>query len=312
MKKLSLFLAISILITACVDKDYDLSNIKTDDIGIGDETSEFRIPLATVKVGMAEIKEGGANIEEIFSEADLWLPSPLPNSAQFVDFAQFSNANYIDALTTALLAQMRQETKKCAAVRDLIWDKYRNEFLHTLNLPVDVTKAQYQVAFDAAIATGVTEFQQEIRNIAGRYITQIKVQDVHYVISNIDLSSDVVDMLADNLDPQGTPNAKNTLHLYGEITSQLPLSMQLHPTFSPTQLQFTVDVAAGDAPNMIAESNDTRLYEEDLRQIVAGTTINIPLDLRRYYPAMGFKADLQHQIVITLRLIKRGGLKLDL
>ena len=115
-------------------------------------------------------------------------------------------------------------------------------------------------------------------------------------------------MLADNLDPEGTPNARNTLFLYGQITSGLPLSLLLDPSFSPTEITFQVGVGADKASNDIPQ---TQLFAEDLRQIVEGITIRIPVTLTEYYPGKGFSDD-QYQIVISLSLLKNGGLKLDI
>mgnify|MGYP001512705596 CR=1 FL=1 len=75
IRKLILLLLSGMLSTACVDKDYDLGNIDTDNIAIGDEGSQFRIPLVKVLVSKDEIKNNGGNIEEIFREADIWFPS---------------------------------------------------------------------------------------------------------------------------------------------------------------------------------------------------------------------------------------------
>ena len=46
MRTLSLLLLSGALMTACVDRDYDLSDLDFDNVAIGDENSEFRIPLA--------------------------------------------------------------------------------------------------------------------------------------------------------------------------------------------------------------------------------------------------------------------------
>ncbi|MFR6635052.1 MAG: hypothetical protein ACLUQ6_10120, partial [Alistipes onderdonkii] len=54
----------------------------------------------------------------------------------------------------------------------------------------------------------------EVKSLAGSYLTELKVQDVTYDIGKIDIGGDVVDMLCENLDSEGTPNPKNTLHLY--------------------------------------------------------------------------------------------------
>ena len=53
-----------------------------------------------------------------------------------------------------------------------------------------------------------------------------------------------------------------------------------------------------------------QLFESDLRQIIEGAEIILPVSLEKYYPGYDFSSG--QQIVITLRLIKRGGLKLNL
>ena len=68
------------LSTACVDKDYDLRNIDTDNIAIGDEGSQFRIPLVKVLVSKDEIKNNGGNIEEIFPKPTSGFPPSCPTA----------------------------------------------------------------------------------------------------------------------------------------------------------------------------------------------------------------------------------------
>ena len=89
-------------------------------------------------------------------------------------------------------------------------------------------------------------------------------------------------MLADNLDPQGTPDPKNTLHLAGTVDNRLPLSLHIEP-------------------NLL--SGGVSLLDR--------TQIEIPVRLDRYYPGREY-ADREPQLEIRLRLIKRGALKLDL
>ena len=103
MRKLILLLLSGMLSTACVDKDYDLGNIDTDNIAIGDEGSQFRIPLVKVLVSKDEIKNNGGNIEEIFREADIWFPSQLPDG-KFVDLVKLQDKDdqtYVNTLLRA-------------------------------------------------------------------------------------------------------------------------------------------------------------------------------------------------------------------
>lgn len=301
---LSLFL-FGMLATSCIDKDYDLSEIDTDGVVIGDE---FRLPLATVTVGMSELSKGDTDIKALFDEADIWLPSPLPGGEKSVDLQKIQDTpSYTKDLLDALIGQMQTDDVKINAVADLLYDKYLGTFLPML--PPDTDPKDFKQVFITAFRS-TTELQDElageVRNLAGSYLTDLKVEDVTYDIGKIDIGSDIVDMLADNLDPKGTADPQNTLDIYGQITSALPVSLQFSPRFSPTEVEFDVHVE----PNVPAKIAETRLYESDLRQIIDGAEIILPVTLEKYFPGFGFTTD--QKIVINLRLVKRGGLKLNL
>lgn len=311
MRKLILLLLSGMLSTACVDKDYDLGNIDTDNIAIGDEGSQFRIPLVKVLVSKDEIKNNDGDIEKIFREADIWFPTQLPDD-KFVDLVKLQNEPaYVNTLLRTLREEMQTSDAKLASVVDLVWDKYAADFLPLLNLtaPDEQTfKTAFKTAYrnDASLRERLAD---EVSALARTYLTgSLGIDQLEYEVGHIDISSDIVDMLADNLDPEGTPNARNTLFLYGQITSRLPLSLRLDPRLSPTEVTFQVEVGVDKTSNDIPE---TQLFAEDLRQIVEGITIRIPVTLTEYYPGKGFSDD-QYQIVISLSLLKNGGLKLDI
>ena len=308
MRKFLPFLFAAALASSCIDNAYDLSNVNTDDVTIGDEDSEYRLPLATVYVSMSELKEGGADIKTLFDEADIWLPSPLPGNAAYVDLRELqNNPDTITPLLQALIDQMMDDDAKIAAVADLLAGKYLSTFLPLL--PPDTDPANFKPVFIEAFRNMPMlhdRLSNEVKSLAGNYLTDLKVQDVTYDIGKIDIGSDVVDMLCENLDSEGTPNPRNTLHLYGSITSALPVSLRIVPYFSPTNVRFDVTVE----PGRTNEIRETQLFESDLRQIIEGAEIILPVSLEKYYPGYDFSSG--QQIVITLRLIKRGGLKLNL
>lgn len=236
MRKFLPFLFAAALASSCIDNAYDLSNVNTDDVTIGDEDSEYRLPLATVYVSMSELNEGGADIKTLFDEADIWLPSPLPGNAAYVDLRELQNTpETITPLLDALIDQMMDDDAKITAVADLLAEKYLSTFLPLL--PPNTDPADFKPVFIEAFRNMPMlhdRLSGEVKSLAGSYLTELKVQDVTYDIGKIDIGGDVVDMLCENLDSEGTPNPKNTLHLYGSITSALPVSLRLVPYFSPT------------------------------------------------------------------------------
>ena len=293
MRKFLPFLFAAALASSCIDNAYDLSNVNTDDVTIGDEDSEYRLPLATVYVSMSELNEGGADIKTLFDEADIWLPSPLPGNAAYVDLRELQNTpETITPLLDALIDQMMDDDAKITAVADLLAEKYLSTFLPLL--PPNTDPADFKPVFIEAFRNMPMlhdRLSGEVKSLAGSYLTELKVQDVTYDIGKIDIGGDVVDMLCENLD---------------SITSALPVSLRLVPYFSPTNVRFDVTVE----PGKTNEIRETQLFESDLRQIIEGAEIILPVSLEKYYPGYDFTSD--QQIVITLRLIKRGGLKLNL
>ncbi|MEG0789690.1 MAG: hypothetical protein RSB23_05870 [Alistipes sp.] len=310
MKKLFLLLGATLLCISCIDNDYDLSNIDTDNTTIGGDESVFNMPLATVEVKMSELRaknDTGIDIQVVFNEVDIWLPSLLPEGADYLDISRLtSDPVYTDALLTALLKQMEMDGQKMEQVADLIWTKYSTPFIALL-FPTGgaPTQAEFMTAFKALFGQTAL-LRDEIKQVATTYLTDIDIDDIRYSIGKIDVGIDVIDMLAKNLDPAGTPNPKNTLHLYGEIYSMLPLSLALAPSFPPTSVHFDTFTIEPNATSKIPEA---QLFEIDLRQILSGVDLLIPITLVRYYPAVGFNE--QEVIRMSLCLKKCGGLKID-
>ena len=284
---LPLFL-FGMLVTSCIENNYDLSEIDTDGVVIGDE---FRLPLATVTVSMSELSKEGTDIKALFDEADIWLPSPLPAGGKYVDLQKIQHTpSYIDELLDELIEQMKRSDAKINAVADLLYDKYLGTFLPLL--PPNTDPKDFKQVFITMFraTTGLQEeLAGEVRDLAGGYLTDLKIEDVTY-----------------DLDPKGTANPRNTLDIYGEIISALPVSLQFSPRFYPTEVEFDIRVE----PNVKTKIGETRLHENDLRQIIDGTEIILPVKLEKYFPGSGFTPD--QKIVIALRLVKRGGLKLNL
>ena len=207
-KIFTFFLFAAALASSCIDNAYDLSNVNTDDVTIGDEDSEYRLPLATVYVSMSELNEGGADIKTLFDEADIWLPSPLPGNAAYVDLRELQNTpETITPLLDALIDQMMDDDAKITAVADLLAEKYLSTFLPLL--PPNTDPADFKPVFIEAFRNMPMlhdRLSGEVKSLAGSYLTELKVQDVTYDIGKIDIGGDVVDMLCENLDSEGTPN----------------------------------------------------------------------------------------------------------
>ena len=133
MKKLYALILCAACATACVDSEYDLSKISTDDIAIGDESSQFEVPLLKVYISMDELTDvDGEAIDTVFDEADIWLPNQLPDqdgNGYFVSVQRLvEDDQYVIGVLSALLGQMASDSEKLDQVASLLQEKYYTEF----------------------------------------------------------------------------------------------------------------------------------------------------------------------------------------
>ena len=265
-------------------------------------------------VTLEDIANGNLNILELCEKADKWLPSKLPGNADFVDLVLLSRNSYTDELFDALVAEMQSSAAKLDVMTDMMWTDCRHKIAGALGIPAE---DQYETQFKEAFRTAVRNTEQrvlnEVKSQFSGYLTEdLSVEPIDYNIGRVDISDDVIDMIADNLDPEGSGSSRNSLYLAGEIVSRLPVSLYLEPEFKTAAAPFLkFDVTVDATKEINEESEETRLYAESLRQLVDNAAINIPVTLEKYYPGRGFETD-KPQIEIKLHLIKHGGLKLDI
>ena len=224
MRKLFLPILAGALLTACIDKDYDLENVDTDNIAIGGDDSKFEVPLARVLVTLEDIANGDLNILELCEKADKWLPSKLPGNADFVDLVLLSRNSYTDELFDALVAEMQSSAAKLDVMTDMMWTDYRHKIAGALGIPAeDQYETQFKEAFRTAVRTAKREVLEVVKSQFDSYLTEdLSVEPIDYNIGRVDISDDVIDMIADNLDPEGSGSSKNSLYLAGEIVSGCP------------------------------------------------------------------------------------------
>lgn len=312
MKKLPLLFLVGLLAAGCVDKEYDLKDVETDNIAIGDSQSEFRCPLMTIRVSMQEITDNGIDIENVFRETDIWLPTELPDA--YVDIRRLvSDEAYVSTLLDLLVDELLVSDTKLDQVVELIWNTPAYRQSVTGSVPeldlddADTFRSLFRSLYQSSPQVrGLLD--EQVRLLAHDYLTALQVDDITYDIDRIDLDDNIVDMLSKNLDPEGTPDAKNTLHIYGTIANRLPLSAEIQARLRPTLIEVPVQIDAKSEENVIAE---TPIYGEDLRTLIHGCQVVIPVTLDRYY-RNGFDNTADCQLLIGLHLVKRGGLKLNL
>lgn len=307
------------LLAACSDSDYDLSKIQTDNITIGDDSSVTEMPLVTIQVPMSEIVNDQTNILALCAKADKWLPSRLPDGLEYLDLTRIEDPLYTGELFDTLLAEMNDNPQKLDVVATLIVEEYASKFTDLIGVPAS-NPEQFKKAFKMLYAN--PDVLHQLReSFVDYFATDLRVDPLRYQIGNIDISDEIVDMIADNLDPEGMPDPVNTLHFAGEVVCKLPISMQARPTFTSVWgsdiVAFDIRVDATREVNEIPESDDTRVYAEGLRQIVRGADVLIPILFERYYPGdtefLNTPVDdPSPQVAMKIYAIKRGGIKFNL
>lgn len=318
MRKFLTIFTLSLLAVSCIDNDYDLSDIDTDDIGIGDENSVFTCPLMTLRVAVADIVNEQGDLDGILAEADVWLPSRLPDGAEAVDVKRLTGGDgqqaqqaYVQTLLTVLQEEIDADAsdRKLEQIARQIYAEYREDFLPDY-LPVDVDEAEYIAAFRTVYHQQATHdlIWENIELFAARYLTtNLRIDVRPFVLSGIDVGADVRDMIV------GGDESKTSLSLFGDIATDLPVSFSAEPSFkaevegSDRTLfsfpSFTVFPTA-EAP---VEIEETSVSADALTVIFdQETRIELNMQLENYYP--GRSLDLGQGITINLKVRKKGGL----
>ncbi len=306
------FLSLLCILSLCFgcDKAYDLNKIESGDVTIGNDQSEWIMPLAQITVGMDELQDGSADIRAIFDEVDIWLPTTLPGNAEWVDivrlFERWNLSGRNAGGSYRRDARSRIEKNGRSGRYDWSNEGYRERF--TALIPADseeLFKAEFKEFFGEDNEAGEA-LRDTMGELAREFLSQIKINTITYN-ATLDVDDDLIDMLADNLDPEGTVDPVNTLDLYGEVRSSLPVSFEVAADFSETNVAIAPFLVEPDEENDIAP---VRLYKDDIRSLFSFFELNVDFMPQKYYPRIGF-SDSQ-SIRMMLHLKKRGGLNLNL
>lgn len=319
MKRLFFFLLLLMGAAACIDESYDLTKVEGDDVAIGDNSSEFRMPLVNITLTAEELiaqsDDSDSDVIEIYQEADIWLPTELPGGADFVEVILLQeDSAYLQSILDALFEEMLTSEQKRVEVCSLIARKYREELISVLPAGVPsqvIEQIQAATQEEAAALIGDlflddamhADMKISIGQVAEYHLTNMQVKDVIYDLGDLGLSSDIEDMILNNLDPKGTEPVVNALYLYGTIDSEFPFYLLVDPHLDGTE----IDLGPLRVTHEVYPIEEKRLYADDILVIFDGTTLTMPIRITRYYPKQGL--DDQSEVHIHLLLRKTGALK---
>lgn len=342
MKRLLPLCLLLLAPTACIDSDYDLSELETDRVGIGGDESEFAFPLATLRFSVDDLNDGTTPVTEVFDEVDTWLPTRYAS----LDLERLSGEerlDYVTEIVNDLFVELEEETApvrietpadlvrlidlpddqpapstRFSRIVSLLYERYRSRFDGILPFeileavpqlkvdPAHITERDYRRVFIAELKLNLSEIdlKGEILSMVSDYFTRA-ILDIgfdDFAIDPLDLGDEVTDLLAD-------PDDGAELTLYGSSESTLPIGFRATIGLSAApDVRLGIDLTRPDGESALEPA---RLSGAELRRIVdEGSTVRIALDLRSYDRTKGF--DPAQEVRLTLRIRKKGGLVLNL
>lgn len=323
MKNIIVIIALGaiLMLPSCIDEDFDLSNVESGDITIGNDDSEFLMPLANVSMTLDEINQEFGNdvvsITQLHEEVSVWMPSELPSGATYIDVTRLLNDDaYYNEIFEALYSEMLTNEQKRAAVSEYLIEKYREELFDALEdspYPlivsiVEMLKPLSDTEAAALLSALFMENSAEIKDIvydlSYEDVSRLELGDVHADIPALDISDEIKDALSNNIDAADVQNSKNALYIYGTVESDFPCRLLLQPKIENTKIDMgEIAVDRGEVA-----IDEVRVYKEDLQTIFDGSRLVLSLTIDRYYPYEKFNDD--SEITISLSIRKIGGLKM--
>lgn len=316
---------ITCTLVACIDSDYDLSNIETDDIAIGDSQSEFNMPVATVYFTSQNICNGAEgdeiSLKKIYDEVDIWFPSSMVDGNEYIEIFSLLDTEdfdqqYLDNLVQAVKDEIANIEQKREQIAMHIATKYRNRFINLIwDSNIDnkaVIAAALENATDEEAAEIIAELiveysdeaEQAVAELFTLFLTKLSLVDIHTTVPEIELSADVRDMILDNLDDSSVENPVNSLYIYGVADSEFPFEFEITPCIPETNINFgTITINRGTT-----DIAPIRIMREDMQALLDGFTVKVPITTVRYYPHEEFTD--QTKFSVTFKIRKTGALQL--
>lgn len=323
MKKLFILIVMSIgfILISCIDSKYDLSQIESDGIAIGNNDSEFLMPLVNIKFQASNFNastEDDMSISGLQEQINVWLPAQLPNNASYVDIQKLANnKEYKQALLDNLYAEMQRDENKRKEVCKYVIAEHKPTVIEALRNSSNAVVAAAALQINRISDTEAVDllsnlfitYPTDVKNILNDIsdedlIDNVEIENVLVDIPAFDISDDVLDMLVDNLDGDNVTSPINALYLFGTINSNFPFLFKVNPTIYNTRINFgelSID-------NGSTKINDIRVFRDDFEKMSNGSQLVMPVILEKYYPNIDINDNTQLDISISLR--KTGGLNL--
>ncbi len=342
--KMSLFAALGALVAiSCnVDEDYDLSNLSTDNLGLGNSETVIDLTLARVKIDVSDLTSSdGSSVAArsdvssySFDMSDLetinaFLPSDLTGTdyEDGIDLTLLnSDSDYTAGLVDILFEELATNDEKREEFSQVLIDNnddiddttYSTEIslVETLlGLEDGQSLSDYTDASELSTALGealVDEEKTDALDALKESVTTTVQDQTADITTDYDFSEtvdagldigDILDMLASDDDDS------SYLNLFQTTETNIPMTVTITPSIAST---------AGVDEFLINKYSDAddysvvnkKLSGSDLSSILSSMVISANINFNYYNPANG-TLDLDGKyVVITLIVRKYGAIKL--
>lgn len=301
-----MFAAVLTLSVSCIDKDFDLSDIDTGDIGIGSDDSEFRLPLARITVLGSAIDGTYGSIEDIFNEADIWTPTAYES----VDLTQLKNNAYIDNLLDNLFGELHTNNAKLRDVADMLENtpSYRTAIAGTI--PAELNGISVRDYISGHLSVAEEYSRDKIREIIFKHLDSMNncIEDIEEDIDGLDIDEGVINALTGD---------NSATAIYGSALNRLPIDCKgtfallpadsygaaEEPYFSINDISLPYDSKQ--------EIGQTNITAEALNGIRQDMKMRVNFTATTYYPRHTVPAATSPAVEFVLNLYKKGGLNLS-
>lgn len=294
MRKFLLFAAVFVVASSCVDNDFDLSDVKTDDVAIGSDASIFHIPLANITVKADAISGEDGTLENILADIDQWIPTTTTE----LDLHHFDASKLVGELFEELNTKKERREAFANAVIEGGYEAEVRDALPSELRGLDLTEVfvdHFQVLYSR------TELRSEISRIMQDHVGSLNeiIPEISTEMDGFGLEDDMIDMLTGSGD----------IRLYGTVTNYMPVNGTVSLVLSQRGEQQT-EILRLDLPvdfkNTTQEFSVT-IDDDALRGMAEEMQMNVSLDLASYFPWQSLGDPV---LKLTLKLEKKGGLNI--
>lgn len=311
-----LSLSVVAMMSCNVDENYDLSNVKTDNIVIGTNDSVFDVPVATLTLtdeDFSNISTKSTTESMSFLEVITLVNAFLPSDT-VVDIDALTsddNRTEIDRLTEELVEELKSSDSKCMDLAEILYtymDDIEDEpeikaVCENLGLDVDNNPSVEDIYMAIKELVKDDELTGEFQDLLGDAV-EINVVDgikdytnidVEEELGTIEIPSDVVDIIKDNVD-----GIDSKLSIIATFEHNFPFDFDILPL---TLVNDTTGDSISINLTLTGESVDP--LEIDIDRLISiledgsGARLVTTIDLKSYIS--GNESDYYLKIKLSLR-----------